>query len=743
MMEILLTKKKLIILIAVLLPVIGFLLLFISALSKMQSKQDLINYNNAVASVVLSDEHELIGKIFTENRTNIAYEEIPTHLIEALLATEDIRFYRHNGVDTKSLIRVFFKTILLSKKTAGGGSTLSQQLVKNLFGRNIKGPFAIVVIKTREVFMARRIEKVFTKDEILTLYLNTVPFGENVYGIDAAAQRYFNKKASTLTLEEGAVLVGMLKANSLYNPRLNPKNSISRRNLVLRQMARYKFLTKVEADSISRIPLKLNYSNLESEGFADYFIYQIKKSAQQILNNGASASGVKYNLEEDGLVIYTSLDLRLQKAVNKAFYDHLSVMQKKLEAQYSRRGGKRVLDDLVKSELEHQHLSDRANETDVRQIFTWNGTVTDSITIADSIRHNILLLHAATVAIDPQSGAIKAWAGGIDFKTQPYDQILARRQTGSTFKPVLFAAAFEQGIRPCDYLDNDSITIKGYEDWKPQNFDLTFGGKYSLAGALAKSMNIPTLNLFFRLGFGTVDSLWRRMGFSFVLDNTPALAMGTAEASALELAVAYAAFSNGGFRINPYMIESITDHNGEVIWKREESFSRQRIISESTAQLLNTVLLKAVNEGTGYPLRSTYGINIPVAGKTGTTQDYSDAWFASYNPALVLISRVGASVPSIHFNSGANGTGSALALPLAGHTYIAIQRNTQLRKKYSTAFPQLPPELEAEFLCADYKEEDVLDNFFDLFQRDRIRYDTLDDKSARKRRSIFRRIFGL
>lgn len=736
-------KKKIILISAASLPLVLVLLLFISALSKLHSKDALLNYKNATASIVLSDEQDLIGKIFVENRTSITFEAIPPHLINALIATEDIRFFKHNGIDTKSLFRVFFKTILLNKKSAGGGSTISQQLVKNIFGRNIKGPLAIVVIKMRELFMARRIEKVYTKEEILTLYLNTVPFGENVYGIDAAAHRYFNKKAEVLNIQESAVLVGMLKANNLYNPRTNPENALIRRNLVIRQMARYNFITPAEADSLISTPLKTNYVNLEKDGPADYFLYQIKLAARKILQSMDSATGVRYNLEEDGLVIKTTLDLKLQKAANRAFHDHLSKMQPKLESQYKKGSGKRYVDNLVKIELDNQKLTNRANEIAMRRTFTWNGTVQDSLSVADSVRHAMLLLHGGMVALDPNSGAIKAWAGGIDFKTQPYDQVLAQRQTGSTFKPVIFAAAYESGSSPCDYLSNDSISLEGYEDWSPRNFDLSYGGKYSLAGALTKSMNIPTLNLFFQVGFEAVDSLWKRLGFSFALNNTPALAMGTAEANALELAVAYAAFANGGYRIAPYMIESISDHTGEVIWKREKLVRRARVLSENTAQLMNVSLSKVVNEGTGAGLRSSFGISFPVAGKTGTTQDYSDAWFASYNPSLVIISRVGASLPSVRFNTAAYGTGSALALPLAGYTYSAIQKTPGLRKKYISSFPPLAVELEQNFQCPDYKEEDVLDHFFDIFKRDRVRYDTLDDKPARKRRSIFRRIFRL
>jgi penicillin-binding protein 1A len=736
-----LSKKSIFISVAVSIPLLLLLIVFVRAHSKLLNKNELQNFKNAAASVVLSDEGKLLGKIFTENRTNISFHQIPDHLIDALIATEDVRFRDHRGVDTRSMLRVFFKTILLNKKNSGGGSTITQQLAKNLFGRNIKGPFALLVIKTREIIMARRIEKVFTKEEIITLYLNTVPFGENVFGIESACQRYFNTKVELLAIEESAVLVGMLKANSVYNPRLYPENARSRRNVVLVQLLKYNYLKGSEADSLMKLPLKLDYSNLETEGPADYFIYQVRKEAEQILHVIDSATGVHWNIEEDGLVINTTLNLDLQKAANQAFFQHLSIMQKRLDDQYKKGAGKRFINDLVEKELDLRKLSDRADEIGIKRLFSWSGSTSDSISIADSIRHNIQLLHAGLIAIDPVTGSVKAWAGGIDFKTQPFDQVTARRQMGSVLKPILFAAALEAGISPCQYLDNDSMTFEGYGNWTPGNFDRTLGGKYSLTGALVHSMNIPTLNLFLKTGFGVLDSLWKKMGFSFGLVNTPSLAMGTAEASILECAVAYAVFSNGGFNIVPQKILSIVSPDGKLIWENKSPSMYARILTERTCKLINEMLQKAIMEGTGNSLRSVYSVEIPLAGKTGTSQDYTDAWFASYNPSLVIISRVGASLPSVHFNSSAYGTGSTLALPIVGLTLREVQKDIRLRKKFSTDFPSPDPELEAELNCPDYREGDFLDNFFDIFSRDRISYDTIDDKPNRRKRSFFRKIF--
>jgi len=723
-------------------PLLFILIIFVKAYSILQGEKELLNYKNATASVVYSMEGELIGKIFTENRTNIIFGQIPSHLINALIATEDARFFEHKGIDSRSLLRVFFKTILFNNSRSGGGSTITQQLVKNMFGRRNTGHFAIMVNKTKEALLARRLERVFTKQEILTLYFNTVPFGENVYGIEAASQRYFKKKTEQLDIEESAVLVGILKANNLYNPRLYPENAKNRRNIVLGQMQRYNYLEKSEADSLKRLPLTLNYSNLESEGPADYFLYQVKSEVQQILQNIQAATGKTWNMEEDGLIITTTLNLTLQNYASASFRDHLSGMQKKLNAQYRGNSGRKFIGQLVKNELQKQNLTEKANEVGLRQIFDWDGSLADSISIEDSLRHAIKLLHAGLLAVDPFSGAVRAWVGGIDFKMQPYDQVLARRQMGSTFKPILYAEALEEGFTPCYYLDNDSIVLSGYEEWSPKNFDMTYGGKYSLSGALVHSMNIPTFNLFLKVGFDKLDYLWKEMGFSFSLNNTPSLPMGTAEANLSELAVCYSAFANGGFRITPQKILSIKSPGGEIIWQNKLGDAKARVLSPGTCRLINAILQKAVREGTGSPLWSEYGVKLPLAGKTGTTQEYADAWFVAYNPALVLVSRVGASLPAVHFTNGSNGSGSRLALPLIALTLKKIQTDPGLMEKINIPFPGLTPEFLSELDCPDYKEKRALDNFLDIFRKEITIFDNEKSRSERKKKSFFRKLFG-
>ena len=661
-------------------------------------KKQLLNYKNTTASVVLAADGEMIGKFYSENRTEIPYDQIPRHLTGALVATEDVRFYDHSGIDSKSLFRVLFKTILFNDPSSGGGSTITQQLAKNMYGRKDYLILSLFLNKTREVLLARRIEKVFTKEEILTLYLNTVSFGENLYGTEAASQRYFNKKTADLNVEEAAVLIGMLKANTSFNPRLYPDNALKRRNVVLRQMERYGYLQKAEADSLTALPLKLNYNKIDLAGPADYFMVRVRNEAERIIREIPANRGKDWDIERDGLVISTTLSLPLQEAARQAFVAHLTEMQKRLDRQYSTSSGQRALKELP-----------------------------------DSLRKMMTTLHAGLLALDPATGAIRAWAGGIDFQTQPYDQILARRQLASVFKPFIFAAALEEGLEPCRYLDNDSVTLSGFNNWSPENYNHSYGGKYSLAGALAQSMNIPTFSLYLLIGFDKVEKLWKKMGFSFPLVNTPSLAMGTAEASILEVAIAYSSFANGGLTVTPYFIESVKANDGRILWQRETPDPGERVLSESSSLLMGAMLQKAIREGTGASVHSTYGVKIPLAGKTGTSQNYADAWFAAFNPALVIVSRVGASSPAIHFNSGSNGSGSALALPLVALTLKKAEASPELMKQINRPFPELPPELSGLLDCPDFREKSFFDRIIDAFRDDEIDYE-----KASKRRRPFR-----
>jgi len=722
------------------------LLLFITAVNydvfgHINTKEELENFSNETASVVLSDNNTVIGKYFNENRTNTSFNELPEHLISALVATEDSRYFEHSGVDARSLFRVLFKTILLSNKRSGGGSTITQQLAKNMYGRPNYGPLTMLVNKTKEGIQAYRIEKTFNKEEILTLYLNTVSFGENVYGIEAATLRYFNKKTSQLTIEESAVLIGMLKANTFYNPRLHPDNALKRRNTVLYQMKKESYISDSKYDSLSKLKLKLNYTNLATTNKAGYFLTMVKKETKTILDSINKNNTKKWDVEKDGLRIETTLDITLQEYALEAFSSHLGNMQKKLRKHYNNSIQKKALRNLVNQQLKKLNIYENKLERSKQLVFDWEGHYTDSISIADSLALEATLLHAGMLAINPKTGGIKTWVGGINHNTYPYDQIFAQRQLASTFKPILYAAALEEGRLPCEYLDNEQLTFSDYNNWSPENANKKTGGKYSMTGALMNSMNIPTVNLFMETGFKPIDSLWQKMQFNHKLENNPSLALGTANASIYEITRAYAAFANGGDLIKPKCITKITTAKGKILFQSKNKETK-RILEERTPKLINTILLKAINLGTGTSLRSKYNISLPLAGKTGTSQNYADAWFVGYNPNIVIVSRVGCTSPKIHFYNG-TGSGGRLALPLVAKTLYKVQNNLKLKRKYSKEFPPISEGLLNELDCEDFKEKTGLENFFNLFKNKDKNFNKEQEKIVRKKNKepFFKKIF--
>jgi len=418
-----------------------FAAIYYGVFGHLYSESELKDFKNETASLVLSDNGRLIGKYFAHNRTNIDYDQLPNYIINALVATEDARYFEHEGVDSRSLLRVLFKTVLLQQKSSGGGSTITQQLAKNMFGRKNFGPLSMPVSKIKEIILANRLENIYSKEDILILYLNTVPFGENVLGIESAARRYFNKSVEKLIIEEAAVLIGMLKANTYYNPRLYPDHAINRRNVVLKQMNKYNYLSDVATDSIQKLPLVLDYANLESEGPANYFLVQVKNEVNDILKTINTKSEIVYDIRKSGLIIETTLNLELQNYAMAAYKSHLGKMQSRLRQQYKIGSNKTILQKLVNKELNKIKWTKGVDIKKNREIFSWKGFYTDSISVRDSLMNDLTLLHAGFIAIDPKTGAIKTWVGGIDYRTQPYDQIFAQRQTASAFKPILYATA--------------------------------------------------------------------------------------------------------------------------------------------------------------------------------------------------------------------------------------------------------------------------------------------------------------
>ena len=428
---------------------------YIGVFGPLPDKQDLISITNEQASLVFSNNGTLIGKYFAENRTNIKWQDIPDHLVDALVATEDKRFFEHKGIDGRSYLRVFFKTILLGDKTSGGGSTITQQLVKNIYGRKDHSILSMPVSKVREAIIASRIEEVLSKEEILLLYLNSVPFGEEVYGVEAASKRYFDKNANNLNIQESAVLVGILKANTYYNPRLHSDNATKRRNQVIGLMVKEQFLTSAEDDSLKKIKLELKYTNYQLESQSAYFVYQVKKRALEILDNLNNSEEESFNIQKDGLRIYTTLDIRLQEIANKAAHKQLKKMQVLLDKQLANYG-------IRKKWEKAENINDQWNKKNNRNILTTEGIKTISITKSDSLWHYYKMLNAAVLAANPNTGAVLIWTGGNNFRYLPYDLVLAKRQMASTIKPFIYAAALEAGFNPCDYFDN---SLKEYEDY--------------------------------------------------------------------------------------------------------------------------------------------------------------------------------------------------------------------------------------------------------------------------------------
>ncbi|MGB0390032.1 MAG: transglycosylase domain-containing protein [Salibacteraceae bacterium] len=712
-------------------PVLFVFLVSKNIFGPLPSKDELKQIKNESASIIYSEDGEVIGKVFAENRTNILFEDIPTHLIEALVATEDARFFHHEGVDSRSLVRVLIRTIILQDKSGGGGSTITQQLVKNFYGRKSFGPMTMPVNKTKEAILANRIEEVFTKEDIITLYLNTVPFGENVFGIESASLRYFNKTTSELNLLEGAALVGSLKANSYYNPHLNPDNAAKRRNVVLSQMVKYEYINQSEYDSLKTQQLELNYVNLGLKGPADYFLVQVKSEVKEILNQIELKTGKNYNLKTDGLVIKTTLNAKLQSISLNSMKRHMHTMQGLLRKQY--KANPKELNVMMTEIIQKKNWNNRIEEKVNREVIGWNGSHVDSMSFKDSLRHSLTLLHAGLLALQSNTGAIKVYVGGMDFRSQPFDQVRAKRQLASTFKPILYTAALETGIKPCDYLNNDALVLSDFNNWSPSNYDHSEGGEYSVAASLAKSMNIPTVRLYFETGFDQLDSTWTALGFSSRLKNTPSVALGIAETNLLELAQAYSAFANGGFLNKAYSVVSVSTSSGEILYERPNELARNSVMKPETSNNMNAMLTKAVQEGTGTSMRNKFGVRAKLAGKTGTSQNYSDAWFACYNSDLTWVTRVGASSPKIRFNTGAYGAGSTLALPNIGLAIREVEKDKELTKKYfsNSSAPNTNGIL---IECEDYIEESKFENFLEKFKNEETTLEKQDRKGKKKRK---------
>ncbi|NPD45585.1 transglycosylase domain-containing protein [Lentimicrobium sp. S6] len=691
----------------ILLLALFFSFIYIGIFGPLPSQEELKDIHKEEASLVLSSDGKLLGKFFAENRTNISFKEIPPHLLQALIATEDKRFYEHEGYDVRSYFRVFFKSILLGDKSSGGGSTITQQLVKNLYGRNYHSFLSMPINKVKEAIIAARMEEVYSKEEILLLYLNSVPFGEEVFGIEAAAIRYFDKHAFELNIQESAVLVGVLKANTFYNPRLNPNNATGRRNQVIQLMAKEEFISTEESDSIQQMALDLSYANYQIASPAAYFVRQVKKRVTSILEDIKSPNGQAYNLEKDGLVIHTSLNSKIQEFASQASQKQLSKMQLLLDKELNRRNYRRNWEKSLLQDYSKTELTDRKN----REVFDWDGIKVEEMSLADSLWHYHKMLNSAVLITEPSTARVLSWLGGNNYRYLPYDMIFAQRQIASTIKPFIYAAGIESGLSSCDYLENEVKEYEAYKGWKPENYNhqQTKDSSVAMWYALINSMNLPTVDLYFKTGHDAVADLLRRLNIHVPKNETPALALGALDASLYEMTLAYGTLANGGnIHKDLSMIDSITDANGYLIYKNPISKPSTAIDEQVCAQI-SSILQKAINEGTGRQIRYRFGIRSDLAGKTGTAQNYSNAWFMSFTPNLVIGTWVGARSPEVHFKGGL-GSGSALALPISGDILQNIEKNKILKNEYLNSF-STDTTLLSILDCPAYKEKGV-DGFF-------------------------------
>jgi len=705
------------------------------AFGKLPTAEELADLRNEEATLILSSEGAVIGKVFAKDRTNVRFEDIPAHVVDALVSTEDQRFFAHSGVDAFSYVRVFFRTILARDRSGGGGSTISQQLVKNLYGRDRHGLLTVPVNKVKEALVAQRLEQVYAKEDVITLYLNSVPFGENIYGIEAASERYFSKPAAKLRVEEGAVLIGMLKANTSYNPRLHPEASKGRRDQVLALMAGNGKLSAQARDSLRMLPLRLRYAGLGALDAYGYFDAQVEKQARAILADLERSNGTAYAIEKDGLRIHTTLDTALQHAALRATRKQLSTMQPKLDRELKAQGARGAWE---KDEGKRASKAWKKNERAVRNLFTWDNSPPDSITFRDSLWHYHRMLQAGFLFVDPATGKVRAYSGGNDFRTLPFDQVQSRRPIASAIKPVLYAAALHKDMEPCTYLNNARKTYPEFEDWAPENFGKdTIGGQVALWYALAHSMNIPTVDLYFRTGVDTIRHMFEALGLPAKDVDKPALALGAADISLREIVRAYAAFANGGLLREPQLIERITDAQGKLIYEAKAA-PGQRVLDEEVAAIITAMLRRAVDQGTGTSMRSRFGVRAPLAGKTGTSQDYADAWFVAYTPGLVAATWVGARDPAMHFNS-AQGTGSQLALPIIGGTLAAVERSKALRTRYLPPFPDAPFPVDMD--CAPRRSSDPLERLIEEVFGKKDPEGRNAKEGREKKKGFFRKLF--
>nr|WP_321224782.1 transglycosylase domain-containing protein [uncultured Psychroserpens sp.] len=729
---------------------------YIGIWGKLPSKDDLRDIKQAEASLLLDAENELLGKYFIFDRQIVTFEELPKHLVDALVATEDSRFYEHGGVDYMSLLRVFFKSILMQDNSSGGGSTISQQLAKNIYGRERHGWFTMPVNKVKEMILAKRFEGIYSKKEIIALYLNTVPFSENVFGIESASQRFFSKKTNELNLSEAATLIGTLKAPHGYNPRLFPERSQLRRDVVLQQMVKYQYIDEATQTDTNIIPLETTYRKFNhNDGIAPYFREKIRLEVKTLLDSLNSTNDTAYDLYKDGLKIHTTLDISMQRYAETAMQQHMKKLQKQFENAYGKNApwlvNKALIENQIKNlplykSLKKKNWSEEAimDSLNVKSKFTgfsWDNEEVIEGSVIDSLKHSLKFLNTGFVAVDPQTGAIKAYVGGIDFEHFKYDHVsVSKRQVGSTFKPIVYATALENGIEPCTYYPIKEVTYTNQKGWTPTN-----GGKeeldrhlnYSLEKALSESVNTIAVKVLEDVGIEAVINQARKMGITTQLPEVPSLALGTAEISMLELISAYTSFANKGIVSKPFYITKIEDKFGNIIYESPIIESQPEAFSENTRQLMVEMMKSTINSGTATRMRSQYGLKNDLAGKTGTTQNNKDGWFLGISPKLVMLSWVGNDDHRIGFSNTGIGQGANSALPIVALFLQQMNADKNFNAITKAQFENPSSEVLSALDCETEKRDGFLKRLFKKDQKEREFDSNSEENKKKKKKGLF------
>ena len=692
----------------------GFLLASLGLFGEMPDHTALENPRTNLATEIISSDDQTLGKFyFEDNRTPVGFNELPKHLVEALIATEDVRHYEHAGIDARGTLRAF---VFLGKK--GGASTISQQLARQLFvGVRSKNKLETITQKIKEWVIATRLERQYTKEEIIAQYFNIYDFGNNADGIRSASRIYFGKEPKKLSINESAMLVGMFKNSSLYNPRpnRNPVGTKNRRNVVLAQMAKYGYIKEILKDSLQKQPLGLNYSpESHREGIATYFRSYLRGYMKEWVNSplNTKPNGEKYNIYKDGLKIYTTIDSRMQTFAETATKIHMNNLQAEFFVQNTKKRNPTTpfldlepeeVTSLLNSSMRRSERW-RKMKYDLKKpnkdiilsfkkpasmkVFSWtanNNEIDTVMTPLDSMRYYKSFLRAGMMSMEPQTGHVKAWVGGVNFKHFQYDMVKqGKRQVGSTFKPFVYAAAIDQlHLSPCDTFPKSQITIDAFKHgnmkpWSPKNSGSNYGGFETLKSALANSRNTITARLMNEIGPQPVINLANSLGVEQQIPAVPSIALGTPDLSVYEMVAAYSTFANQGVYTKPVMVTRIEDKNGTILF--QYSPETKDVLSKEVAYVTIKLMEGVTQFGSGQRLRHSaakdqlvykeivtgypYEFKNPIAGKTGTTQNQSDGWFMGIVPNLVTGVWVGGEDRSTHFETITYGQGASMALPI-------------------------------------------------------------------------------